>query len=352
MTKKISKAKKVIIRVDGSPKVGLGHLMRCKVIAQALVEKGIKVIIVTKQANLNFREILKGLMQCCIVEINENLGYEDDARNIVQIAKSHNSNLIITDVSTDENVKNINQYAKFYQALAKSKLNVVVIDDLEAVDYPFKVHIIPYYGADILKYQKHNETKYLIGSKFYVFREEFYRLEGVKHLAKKVNNVLITLGGADKSNLTVELYDEIKKEFNYDVRVVIGPYFSDESVLKIQNKSIGRFNFDEIDKGIFWADIVITGIGLTRYEVMLVGTPCICVTTDNLDIYKNDQLVASSFVQHFRIRDGNYEEVIHFISTLDNNYSMRKKIVSEGQKLFDISGMGRIIEELECLNLI
>ena len=97
--------KTVLIRVDASANVGSGHLVRCKSLAMKFLDSGVGVIFAIKTSDAKLLSNLK--MIGFIVEvIPAQYSFEEDANLTAELAKQHNSNLIITDICSDSNVKN------------------------------------------------------------------------------------------------------------------------------------------------------------------------------------------------------------------------------------------------------
>nr|WP_307904223.1 hypothetical protein [Clostridium botulinum] len=73
------------------------------------------------------------------------------------------------------------------------------------------------------------------GYKYYILRDEFYGYKD-RDIKETVNNILVTFGGTDPSNLTEKTLEALLKiNYDKDINVVLGLGYKDK---KIYMKSI------------------------------------------------------------------------------------------------------------------
>ena len=347
--------KTVLIRVDASAIVGSGHLIRCKSLAMKFLDSGVGVIFAIKTSDAKLLSNLK--MIGFIVEvIPAQYSFEEDANLTAELAKRHNSNLIITDICSDSNVKNSKNFKKYFLKLNQYNLNIAVIDDLEKIDLPFNLQIIPYFGADKINYNLHPNTRYLLGEKYFIAPTSLGGNFKKKVIQNKIKNILISLGGSDKDDLTIFALKALEGDSRFEVQVVIGPYFNNKAKEylndNVNSKSWTIYPKENLCDGLIWADLAIIGLGLTRYEAAICGVPNISITREKLEKYNNDALITSGIGEYISIIGDDKTDLLNTINKLDIEVQLREKISRDGQALIDGLGANRILQEVQKLNLL
>ena len=193
-----NKLLKIIIRADSSQSIGLGHIMRCLVLAQRLKEQNYHVEIIFATQNL------QGNINHKILEQNFELHLlqTDDINELIELNNQKKADLLIIDSyminSEDE---------KFIKNNIKSKM--LVFDDTFQIRY---ADIILNHGIQVNKKEYKNlvpkKSKVFAGEKFTLLRDEFFKSYKVKTRDK---NVAIILGGNDTQNLSLKLKNLLKK---------------------------------------------------------------------------------------------------------------------------------------------
>jgi spore coat polysaccharide biosynthesis predicted glycosyltransferase SpsG len=350
------KNKKIIIRVDALAEIGIGHFIRCKALAIKIMEYGVEVIFAIKTSNNEYKRELH-LLGCSIHEINIDSNFYDDAIQTASCAINNQSDLIIADISSDLNVKNSKEFIEYFKVLNEYKFNIIVIDDLQKIDLPFTVQIIPYFGANNLAYKFYPNTKYLLGEAYYVVPQDFKSYTKRKVIKKNISNILITFGGSDNEELTIACIEAIEGRDSFRTQIVIGAYFSDR-IKRYVEKKINppyfiRYSKKTIYSGLIWADLALIGLGLTRYEAAIIGTPSLSITKKNMDYFNNDALIKSGIGRYLSLEsEGNTDDILRSINQFNDEFEIREKMSIEAYKLIDKRGADRILFELRQLNLI
>jgi len=241
----------VAFRVDASHKIGIGHVMRCITLANALKKNG---------AHTRFicRHLPKSLHELFSSQGHELVLLNHSAVN-VPVEKLAHSNLLETSQAQDaiDSLKAlsdkawdwlvIDHYAidaKYEKKLRSAAKKIFVIDDIAdrfhncdvLLDQNLYSNMESRYTEKLPKY-----CQVLLGPKYALLREEFRQLrEHVKPRIGPVGRILIFFGGIDPENLTSRTIEAIKNiNTNIIVDVVIGtehPYRIEiEKSCKINN---------------------------------------------------------------------------------------------------------------------
>ena len=177
------------IRADANREIGLGHVMRCLSIADALRAEGQQVCFIL--ADNNAEELLKGRGQEYHILNSAYNRMEEELEDLQKFLKEKKIGLFLIDSY---------QVTENYLARLKSMVKTIYMDDIPKFAYPVD-GIINYniYGGD-MPYQEltltrngQKEPKLWLGPAYAPLREQF---QGIDYKFRPVaENVLITTGG-------------------------------------------------------------------------------------------------------------------------------------------------------------
>jgi len=167
--------------------------------------------------------------------------------------------------------------------------------------------------------------------RYILLRKAFWNVEK-KTIRKKVQNVLIMFGGGEKAKeyaqLTVPLLND-----NYDVRCLT----------PTDRKT---FTEEEVLKSMLWADIAISGCGVTMNELACVGVPSIGVLVGEDQRPCGHAFMSRGFIK-FMLRDKEELSAVPKMLESDSmNYDKRKKMSKLGRELVDGRGAHRFVKEI------
>jgi UDP-2,4-diacetamido-2,4,6-trideoxy-beta-L-altropyranose hydrolase len=350
----------ILFRADGSPNIGMGHIIRCLSLANEFRKQGCKVKFISR-----YSEGIEKIKECKFDVIELNL--EDVKSSYCQSLEKNDGNkdhlsmegVIISNIADIEkpDLLIVDSYNVTYDYLNNLKQKIrrlAYIDDINAFDYPVDVLINGNITGAFLNYNRHNDEELmLLGIEYNLIGEEFKNLNK-RALRSKVKNIMITTGGADKYNFTAKLLEmlienEINK--NMTLKVIIGPSFTNKDELyelaMSQSNIILYENVKRMSEIMQDSDIAISSGGSTLYELCACGTPTLSfILADNqYDLVKKlDEL-------GYVINLGWYNEIhqqdlIHQLNTLCNNYEQRSAISNHMQLLVDGNGTRRIVEQI------
>lgn len=138
-----------------------------------------------------------------------------------------------------------------------------------------------------------NRTLYFCGPKYLFLRDSFSCAEKRSEIyaPDAIKHILITFGGGDPSNFTALALKSLL-ETNKDVKIdlVLGPLYPDDDlVLAIVQEyaHIGRLvrvykNYEQMERLIVNADIMVTSPGLTMFEALVMRVPVIAINQSPL----------------------------------------------------------------------
>lgn len=317
----------ILFRADSSSTIGTGHIMRDLVLAEQF-----------RDANIIFAT-------------------QDLPGNINQKIEEKNYSIEIL---------NSNNLEELVDIFKKHSIDMVVIDHY-GIDYDFEKALKEITGATIFvlddTYEKHHcdillninlyaesiQYKDLVpdncelkcGVKYMLLRDEFIieKQKGRQNKDDKENlNVFIAMGGADHSNLNLEILNVLENFPNIHANVVTttaNQYLNELQEYMADKKNVTlHINTNHIAKLMNEADFAIVTPSVTVNEIVYMNVPFIAIKTANNqdEMYKylsqKDYLVLENFnaldlkskIEKFL--DGEKKELVNFIDLSLNDKKM------------------------------
>lgn len=377
----------VVIRADANSKIGMGHVMRCLSIADALLKRGEEVLFVTADDTPVPLLTKKGIpyrvlhtdyadMEAELPELWEVL------RELPQGAESPDAALAQRNTSI---LVDSYYVTEKYLAALKKRITTIYMDDIYAFSYPVDM-LINYniYGEE-MGYEKDAafaDTKLLLGTEYVPLREEFSAGAGYaqswKELSAETENVtpaedrlhqtaeqgrtadggiLITTGGSDSFNLAGQLlmeamkYDALKEKEYHVVSGSLNPHIGELQALAQKHENIHiHCNVTNMAELMAESEVALSAGGSTLYELCAVGVPVIAFS-----FAENQERLVQTFVKRGIAQyGGNYrtdgnkmiQNTIAGLETLLEDKNLRSEYRKKARTLVDGKGAERIAEAL------
>lgn len=347
--------KLALFRVDASHHLGLGHVMRCLAFARGLEKTGVKSVFAMK----DYEPGLTNLVQRFgykVFTLPQAADFVEDARLTSNFISHHQAGLIITDLTHNDNKSQQEGYAHYLQLLKAPSAFLVIIDPIRT-DLPADILVMPYYGANNTGYKSNYQTRLLLGPTYFIFREEFIEAAKVtREIKQDAQNLLVTMGGSDPLQITQKVSRAITGLVTRspNLQIVIGPSFTGlvkPEIEEIFKNYHGDYKIviggDNMAHLMLWADLVITGGGLTKYEAAVTGTPNITISHHAEEAKHTDEFARGGSTRHLGIISQITEEKIaSAIETLLTDQTLRAKMSASGRRIVDGSGVERIISKI------
>jgi len=349
-----------VFRVDGSNQIGMGHIFRCLALAKGFERCKVQPLFLTKD-NGGKTQALIEQHHFPVQAMHHTIRLEEDASLTSSFLKQKNARFLITDIAHLENIFGRDSYEHYcMKILNATQVFSISFDDLLLSDLPFDVRIVPYCGA----MEKHfstmakGKTKFLLGPDYFVFQESFIEVSRKARFPRwEAKNLLVSMGGSDPHNLTPRVMEGLfaTKQGKLDVRVIIGPGFSRNTNKDIHEK-LGLFGVkckiisgasDTMAKLLFWADLVITAGGLTKYEAAVTGTPSVVIASFDREVEMCRTFADARASLCFNLGEINIEtDLPAIVEMMLDNYELRREMSRKGKVLIDGKGVERIFMKI------
>lgn len=348
-------AMKLLVRADGGPTIGTGHVMRMLALGQAWKRLGGSVKFVCGQLPNSLIKRIKS-ESFAFVQTDHDQCDVGDAENLAAIALHENPDWIVLDgYGFDDS----------YQArLIRSGTRLMVIDDYGHASHEHADFVVNQNAySDPGDYSHLTHSNVLTGSKYILLRTEFSdsRTSPItpKRTVKEARRILVTFGGADPDNWTLKalqtLSDLNRKRLVVDC--VIGacyPHLAELEMFKKSAKMNLRIhrNVDRMATLMLRVDMAVTAGGSTCYELARCGVPSIVMSIAANQKPIADALNQKKVMLSIDQPDGELDfgrqgaRLKNAIRELINDPVRRQAMASNGTMLVDGQGARRIAQTL------
>ena len=358
--------KQILIRVDASSEIGTGHLMRCLALANEAKQRGWECTFVLRDPEseivkfiASFDHRVEKLLSLVDSEkFTSNATAHGHWLPVSQIQDANETVNVIHDLKPDWII--VDHYAldaSWFFIVKKCIAKILVIDDLGDRDVICDILLDQNLGASAEKYDGKLpiNCRLFLGPTFALLRSEFREwrersLEG--RLERNIENILITMGGVDAENYTLQILKEITKS-KYAKKcaftVIIGglyPHtntlyeFLNASKLKVSVLS----NVKNMAEIMSKSDLCIGAAGSTSWERCCLGQPTITFAIANNQREIAKQLSQRNVAIYSNINNllGNFEQFFDA-----SGKELQRVLSINSRQICDGFGASRVVEELE-----
>jgi UDP-2,4-diacetamido-2,4,6-trideoxy-beta-L-altropyranose hydrolase len=327
---------KVIIRVDGNSKIGLGHIYRGIALAEMIkVNFNVKFLLQKKSISSPITEAGYN-----IEYIPQNIALQDEP-DFFEKTISNNTIIVLDGYEFNES----------YQNKIKGKeYKLVFIDDLAIGTQKADLVINHSPGIRANEYQKEKYTTLALGMNFALLRKSFINYDrGKRKLKNDFSNVLVSFGGADPKNFTHKTVIELLKSTKIkQINIVLGVANKDSNIHHLNDNKIQiHQNLTETD--IFElmsnADLGIVPASTTAMELASLGVPML------LGYYvENQKNIYKGFIENNAVYPLGDLNIKDFSEINDDIFSF--SAINKGLKnMFNSSPQKNIIRKFNSLLL-
>jgi UDP-2,4-diacetamido-2,4,6-trideoxy-beta-L-altropyranose hydrolase len=209
---------KILIRVDGSSEIGLGHIVRCLSLAYILKNK----------FSISF------YCQKIPFHLASEIKANDFELNMIESESSFIELLSTNDIVV---IDGYNFDERYQIDIKRKKCKLVCVDDL--FDKHYYADLIINHTPSILpsQYISYPHTQFALGLNYALLRPSFLDRANQPRIIERIKTILICFGGSDPKNLTFSILN-IARQFNeFDkIIVVMGSEFvNKQNILDLAN---------------------------------------------------------------------------------------------------------------------
>jgi UDP-2,4-diacetamido-2,4,6-trideoxy-beta-L-altropyranose hydrolase len=272
---------RILIRADGSPRTGTGHVMRCLALAQGWQRTGGQAIFAQAETTPALQERLSG-EGLEVVRLKVAPGTEEDAGQTAIEARSN----AVTAVVADGYVFG----ALWQRRIKDAGFRLLLVDDFaHAEHYSADWVLNQNLNADPALYARREpHTQLLLGTRYALLRRDFLAWsKWQREYPPPARRVLVTLGGSDPDNVTGKVIDALGHLRDWDAVVVVGgsnPNLAALQAARAPSQCGLRLVVDARNMPQLMAetDVAVAAAGTTSWELAFMGLPALTlVLADN-----------------------------------------------------------------------
>ncbi len=283
----------VVFRVDASVQIGMGHIMRCLTLANALRDKGVVVSFICRlQPGHLIETIERKNYSVFILETS----FDGGELNSFQIEDAKACRPVVETIYPDWLI--VDHYAldsQWHRKLKPVCKKLMVIDDLANRPLLCDVVLDQTYQRNKADYAAWvpASCKILTGSQYALLRPEFARLRNdirQQRLSPALKKILISLGGTDPDNISGQVLYALRQcalPSSLKINVVLGPTAPHlQNVRQLAEtmpyETRVYVNIENMAQLMADSDLAIGAAGTTTWERCCLGLPSlILVLADN-----------------------------------------------------------------------
>jgi UDP-2,4-diacetamido-2,4,6-trideoxy-beta-L-altropyranose hydrolase len=267
----------LVLRADGGPRIGGGHVMRCLALAQAWSETSGRAVFCAASLapSLKQRLVDEGFGA---VTVEAAPGSAADAEATVAVARSLGAGIVVVD--------GYDFPTAFHGALRAAGMRTAMIDDIGSSGVRADIVINHHrHAAPALYPAPVDETRLLLGTDYALLRREFRQWQGAaRAFPKQARQILVTLGSADPQDVTSEIVARLGPVLpaETDVAILVGGSNPHADVIAAAAKSLPKCRLlqdpgEAMPRLMAAADLAVCAGGGTMLELAHMGVPFIPV---------------------------------------------------------------------------
>jgi len=326
----------VVIRADGGPKIGYGHLVRTGALASELLERGHDITYATTTPE-HVREACPDGVEA------ELLPARDDPSPVREFVRAH-ADVTVTDSYLVDGA--------YQQQLRDVSPLVVIADDTRhaiAADVLVNGNL---YAAELEYEVIGPQPEWCLGPDHLLLRSAITDYASKEPPWRETpERAIVTMGGSDINERT----PVVSRAFDgVDLRVdiIVGPGFSagQKKAIEVAAESIETDTRvvrdpDDLPKMMFQSDFAVTTASTTAYELLALGTPTICLPVVDNQLQIADALDERNVATVLN-RTADKSEFRDAIRQYEHDSRLRQRRREAGRRLVDGQGSSRVCEKI------
>lgn len=261
------KKKNILLRVEGYPEIGLGHIYRALQIAESFIEHNL-MFVLSQKSELGIRKLEQSHYPYRVIA---------DEEEFFALIRESRADIVVNDI--------LNTDTAYMQRLGQTGVRIVNFEDLGEGRHMADAVINALYESG-------EDTAHSFwGDKYYLIRDEFL-LASPRDFHDQVEEILVIFGGTDPNDLTAKTIRALLKlspETGIHCTIILGMGYPHSD--QIHALVSGSEDLFEIVKDVkimseymCKADIAISSQGRTMLELAAMRVPTILMAQNPREI--------------------------------------------------------------------
>lgn len=317
--------KNILIRLEGYPKIGLGHVYRGLQLAENFIEHNV-LFAISDKSRLGIQKLEQSHYRYRVI------GGEDD---FLALVKEYQADIVINDI--------LNTDIDYMNRLKQTGVRIVNFEDLGEGRHMADAVVNALYE------RQDDAANAFWGDKYYLIRDEFL-LEKPKNFSEDVKEILVIFGGTDPNNLTdktVQALLGIAETTDVHCTVILGMGYQAADAVR-QKVSVMPKKFDVVQdvklitEYMGKADLAISSQGRTMLELVAMGVPTILMAQNERETIHEFGSLRNGFLNLGLGRTVQPETICETVQWLMHCPQIRKSMRDEMLAKDLTHGIGRV----------
>lgn len=338
----------LLLRADGGIGMGAGHVLRCLALAQGWQAQGGRALFATAAEHPALATRLRR-EGCGLRCLRGDAGSSTDAASTIALAREAGARWVVVDGYHFD--------ASYQASIKEAGLRVLWIDD-EAHAGPYVADLVlnqNLHATEALYAQRGDATQLLLGTRYTLLRREFTRHRPMeRETPATVRRILVTLGGGDAENITLEILRALNDAALADLRVEVvtgglNPHLPMLQSWSKQSRLAVEFLHDVTDmtEPMTRADLAISAAGSTAWELAFLGVPSCLVAVAANQLPVAEQLAAQGAAVNLGpAAELSLPRLAATVRRLAADAERRRELTVRGKHLVDGDGAARVVAHL------
>ena len=344
--------RRALIRCDGTPELGMGHVVRCLALADELRDvHAVEVEFLVKEQSVGSDRIAG-----CGYRIDCQPERLPEADWIGSQIYARRPDILILDTRTG-------LARQAVAAWRRSGVLIVSIDDPEDKRLEADLLFCPPVPQVFRMNWDGFAGEKSVGWDWVILRKQFATQQIVAAdepvpASDRPLSILVAMGGSDSAGLTLlalKALDQIDRPVK--VTVLLGSGFGHEQALsawqEAARKEYGIIrNVEDVASVMARADLAIASFGVTAYELAAMGVPALyfCLTADHADSARlfTDAGIGVSLGIAAEIT---VEKIVSTLERLIDDPAVRRKMSLQAAKVIDGQGAARVAQKIVSIGM-
>jgi len=268
-------SRKIIVRVDGNPQIGIGHITRCLYFFDNIKENFKAIFYITE--NPQIKEYIKS-RDYLVYELKKNISLKEEMKKLADIS----TQLLILDLR--------NKPESYFKQSSENFEKILRFDDLNMPINIYSNFYLNYnlYSEKINFNLKNKDTELFLGPKYYILNPIFKKFKNyTRTFNSKAKNILITMGGGDPNKSTIKVTNSIININDIHLNIILGKLFQNFNEINLlkttfPSKITIYHDIKNMEEMMINNDIIISSGGNTSFEAAYMGIPGIHINQNKL----------------------------------------------------------------------
>ena len=335
-----------LFRLNGSHQIGLGHVFRCRELANQLKKEGKESVFI-----VNTDSVVESLLgDFETIQLPQQYNAEEELSLIKKTVQDFNVVSIVSDLL---------DYPDYYtKYLRGTKLEIISFHETQIKDN-FSNKIINYNSFQDSLALPIDISGSCLGPKFCILPYDLIKKSPIT-VKPKVKRILLSFGGSDPANYStyfLNLLGNLNILYKHSIEIVVhlGPSntqltqieaLADESNL---NLTI-RTNVKSLTDLMIESDLAVCSGGNTMYELCFLGVPSIILPQNQHQQYFSSELEKNNILKLISLdKIESKDLIIKTLLEMIENFELRRSFNKESTQVFDGNGLNRVVDSILSL---